>query len=256
MSAIGLALAVVLGGLVGFLIGCVGIGGVLLVPVLTYLGDVEIHLAISAAMVSYIFSGGMGAIVFARRGSLRRAPALWLCLGATPAAFLGAATVWSSPGALLEFVVAAVTLVSAWQSFRRPAAEHGEDGALPGPFALLAIGAVTGYGSALTGTGGPVILLSILMWTAAPILASVGLSLIIQVPIGMLATAGNLAFGAVDPWIAGAISAGSVGGALLGARLAHAAPRALMRRAVAAMLAGTGMMILGRLAYGLVAAPG
>ena len=34
----------------GALIGCIGIGGVVLVPLLVYFGDVDIKLAISAAM--------------------------------------------------------------------------------------------------------------------------------------------------------------------------------------------------------------
>ncbi len=54
--------------LVGALIGGVGVGGVLLVPALVYLGGVDIHVAIAAAMFSYLFTGVVGATVYARRG--------------------------------------------------------------------------------------------------------------------------------------------------------------------------------------------
>ena len=53
---------------------------------------------------------------------------------------------------------------------------------------LLVIGAITGFGSALTGTGGPVVLVPILVWCEMPILAAVGLSQAIQMPIALLAT--------------------------------------------------------------------
>ena len=70
----GLALHALLGGrqvLAGVLIGCIGIGGVLLVPALTYLGGIDIHVAITSCMVSYMFAGLVGAVSYARKGSIR-----------------------------------------------------------------------------------------------------------------------------------------------------------------------------------------
>ena len=48
----------------GALIGCIGIGGVVLVPLLVYFGDVDIKLAISAAMFAYIVSGLVGTFIY------------------------------------------------------------------------------------------------------------------------------------------------------------------------------------------------
>src|SRR5262249_10347729 len=53
----------------GLLIGCVGIGGVLLVPVLTLAG-VDVHAAIAASMFSFIFSGLIGVWLYQRKGSI------------------------------------------------------------------------------------------------------------------------------------------------------------------------------------------
>ncbi len=69
---------------VGVLIGSIGIGGVLLVPTVTYLGGIEIHTAIAVAMFSYLFTGAVGATIYARRRSIRWAMAIWLCAGAMP----------------------------------------------------------------------------------------------------------------------------------------------------------------------------
>jgi uncharacterized membrane protein YfcA len=52
--------------LVGVLIGCIGIGGVLLVPSLVYIGGMDVHIAIASCMFSYLFSGAIGAFEFAR----------------------------------------------------------------------------------------------------------------------------------------------------------------------------------------------
>ena len=83
--------------LVGILIGSIGIGGVLLVPALTLLAGIEIHVAIAACMLSYAFSGAVGAWIFAKHGSIRWETGLWLCLGAMPGAYTGAFVVSGLP---------------------------------------------------------------------------------------------------------------------------------------------------------------
>ena len=79
--------------LVGVLIGSIGVGGVLLVPALTYISGIEIHIAIAACMLSYAFSGSVGAMIYARHKTIRWETGLWLCLGAMPGAYLGALVV-------------------------------------------------------------------------------------------------------------------------------------------------------------------
>lgn len=55
----------------GLLIGCVGIGGVILVPLLSNVGGIDAHTAIASAMFAYLISGAMGTIVYAQQGSIR-----------------------------------------------------------------------------------------------------------------------------------------------------------------------------------------
>src|SRR4051794_13243823 len=73
----------------GVLIGCIGIGGVLLVPCLTLAG-VDVHTAIGASMFSYLFAGAIGVALYARHGSIAWGSASWLAAGAAPGALLGA----------------------------------------------------------------------------------------------------------------------------------------------------------------------
>src|ERR1700757_5483910 len=61
----------------GLLIGCIGIGGVLLVPILSLMG-IDVHAAIAASMFGYLFSGLIGTWLYARKASIDWPSALWL----------------------------------------------------------------------------------------------------------------------------------------------------------------------------------
>ena len=111
---------------------------------------------------------------------------------------------------------------------------------------LFAIGAVTGLGSSMSGTGGPLLLVPILLWLHVPVLASVGLSQVIQLPISAFATAGNLVYGAIDVVVAAALSLLLMIGVWLGARLAHRVSSAALKRFVSFVLLAVGGMMLVR----------
>ena len=66
----GLILVTILGLISGLSIGCIGIGGVILVPGLFYLGGIPIQIAIAAAMMGYVLTGVVGTVVYARNKSI------------------------------------------------------------------------------------------------------------------------------------------------------------------------------------------
>ena len=237
-----------LGVFVGILIGCVGIGGVLLVPGLTYLFGLPVHTAIAAAMFSYIFSGAAGAAIYARHGSIRWALAGWILLAAAPAAFAGSAIVSVTPGRWLELLIAMLIIFAGVNAIRKRSEPEKAGPALGAP-ALVVIGVVTGLGSSLTGTGGPLILVPLAIWLGFPTLTAVGLSQAVQLPIASLATAGNVIYGTVD-WVAsGVLAAALIVGAAAGAKLAHAAPRETLSLLLAWVLFGVGSFMTVRLGW-------
>ena len=232
---------------VGILIGAIGIGGVLLVPMLTYVLGISIHVAIATAMFSYLFTGLVGAFEYARRGSVNWGKGLWLCLGGMPGGYLGAMMAWSTPGIILETFIGALVFISGLQALRPEGKENKKGSALKAP-ALILIGLFTGFASAITGTGGPLVLVPLLLWLKVPALTAVGLSQIIQIPIALLATGGNLTFGHVDFALGLGLSVILVGGVVIGARVAHQVSRVTLKRIIAVALLITGGAMLTRVA--------
>jgi uncharacterized protein len=240
-----------LGILSGLMIGCFGIGGVILVPALVFLAGIAIQIAIPAAMFAYILSGLVATAVFARNKSIDWRMASSLCIGGTPAAFAGAWAVSVFDTRLLAGCLGVLTLVSGVNSLR-PQTDAEIDRATLSSGMLLVIGTVTGFLSSLTGTGGPLLLVPILLSMRLGVLASVGLSQIFQLPVAIAATAGNLVYGKLDLALGIVLAVSLSGGSWFGAELAHVVPRATLRAIVASALVIVGLFILANVGWRLI----
>jgi len=250
MDASTLALIGFLSIFVGILVGGIGIGGVLLVPMLTLVFGLSIHVAIGAAIFSYIFSGLVGAILYARQRSINWNMALWLFVGAIPAAFAGAflSSVISARG--LEFFIA-VLIIFVGANAVMMGSQAGEDQRTLEKTTLVGLGTITGVGSALSGTGGPLILVPILVWLKVPVLTAVGLSQAVQLPIATLATAGNFLYGSVNITIGVTLALALMIGAAIGSRIAHAVSGTTLKKIVAWVLVVVGIFMVIRVARDL-----
>jgi len=239
---------VLLGTVSGLMIGCIGIGGVILVPALVFLADIPIRIAIPAVMLSYIVSGSVATIVFGRNKSIHWPMAMWLCLGATPAAFAGAWAVSVFNPRLLEACLGLLTFLSGLNSFRLPQTSELHASAVSSKV-LLPVGAGTGLLSSLTGTGGPLVLVPILIAMNVPVLTAVGLSQVIQLPVALAATLGNILYGTLDLTLGGLLAVSLAAGSWYGAKLAHIVPRSTLRRIVSVVLVLTGTFILAKVGW-------
>lgn len=253
-----LVLFLAFGFIAGVMIGSVGVGGVILVPLLSYVGGIDIRVAIAAAMFAYLISGAVGTWVYAREKSMRWDMTGWMWLGAMPAALAGALALPLFAGWALELCLGALTAGSGCHALmKRPAtttatevrnkrARVGGDAPLPPATATL-IGGVTGFLSSLTGTGGPLTLLPILLWLNVPVLTTVGLGVAIQLPIAALATAGNVFTGTLQLTLGGVLGVGILFGTWVGAKLAHVAPKEALRKLISTLLVVVGGLILLKL---------
>jgi uncharacterized protein len=227
---------------VGLLIGWVGIGGVLLTPALVYVGGLGFHLAAATSMWAFLFTGVAGTSIYARHGSIDWRLAAWVGVGVVPAAFAGAwANVALPEGVLMALLAALLVVTGADALMRGSVIEQGARRFRA--TTLLAIGALIGFGSALTGTGGAVLLVPILLLLRAPVLASVGAAQAVALPVVVFSTAGYFLYGSVDFVLGTAVGLAAAVGVVVGARMAHAAQAAVLRRVVATALLCAGLLI-------------
>ena len=213
---------------VGMLIGCVGIGGVLLTPTLVYVGGLGFHLAAATSMWAFLFAGAAGTLSYSGRGSIDWRLAAWVGAGVIPTAVAGARANAALPEGLLMALLAALMVASGVDALLGGKAVEG-GGRRFGVPALLAGGASVGFGSALTGTGGAVLLVPVLLLLRAPVLAAVGAAQAVALPVVAFSTVGYVLYGSVDFVLGTAVGLVAAVGVAVGARIAHAAPAAALR---------------------------
>ena len=232
---------------VGTLIGAVGIGGILLIPALSAFAGLSIHAAMATALFTFAFTGVTGTIMFQRRGSIDWAVTRPVLLGAVFFAFIGA---WvnslTGPGALALIlaaiiIFAGVYTLARWHGMTQ-AAFAGHPAAQR--ILLLALGAIAGFGSGLTGVGGPALSVPLMVLCGFPALKSIGASQVIQIVAAVSGTFANLKYGAIDYRVAATVTLLEIAGVLVGARIVHAVNADLLRKFVALLciVVGTGLM--------------
>ena len=228
-------LLTLIGLLAGILIGTIGIGGVILVPLLSFVLGIDLHIAMSASSLSFLFPGIVATLTYANKRSIVWEKVLWLSVGIIPAALLGALVNTNLNTDVLVLIVAGLIAFSGINVFIN---RQNESGVIPDfrkPL-LIIIGALVGFGSSLTGTGGPVLLVPILITLHYPALKSIGISQAIQLPIAVFAVIGFWLYGQIDLGLGLHLGIAQAAGVYIGAQIAHRLPIVQLRRLVAIAL--------------------
>jgi uncharacterized membrane protein YfcA len=222
----------------GVLIGVIGIGGVLVVPVLTESIGMPVTAAVAVSMCAFLLSGVV-ALCVRRRGMRLPSREAWVL---NLAALLGAAGgAWSIdrlPVSLVKLLVAAIAIASGINAIA--GVTRAQAGVALTPPAYAGIGLVVGCGSAWSGTGGPVMLIPILLAFGLPAATVIPLAQVIQIPIAASATGVNAMHGRIDWAIALAVGALLVAGTWTGLKLTRRIDHAALRKAVALGLIAVG----------------
>lgn len=232
---------------IGVMIGAVSVGGVVMVPALVLLTGIKIHVVVASVTFSALFSGALGTYLYGRQGAVRWSMGLWLGIGAMVGAYLGSAVLIRLPGVAVEAIVAILVLATGIHAVFGRASEARQRSSLA-PSAMLLIGFAAAFGSAVSGAGGPLLLVPILMWIKVPILTAVGLGQLFQIPVALFATARNWQSGIVDFEFGLLIGCCLMLGVFFGARLSSAINAAAVRRIVALVLIGTAIVMFARMA--------
>lgn len=232
---------------VGMLIGAVGVGGILLIPLLTPLAGLGTHEAMATALFSFIFTGLTGMYFFHRRASIDWRITIPLCLGALLLGFPGAAVNAKVNAGVLRLILAVFILfagvytIREWRRSDRALLQ--ERPALQG-LMLFCVGAIVGFGSGLTGVGGPALSVPIMMLLGFAPLATIGASQAVQVLAAFSGTLANLRYGSIDFGLVAFVTLAEVIGVVAGVRIVHALNVKVVRRFVALLCIVAGTVLL------------
>ena len=208
----------------------------------------------ATALFTFTFTGIVGTVLFQRRGSIDWSVTRPVLFSAAVFAFFGAwANSITRPTALALILAGIIILAGAytlftWRWTRKPAFQ---DDARAQRMLLLAVGAITGFGSGLTGVGGPALSVPLMVLFGFPALVSIGASQVIQIVAAISGTFGNLNFGSIDFAIAAAVTLLEIAGVMVGVRVAHAVHPVLLRKLVAVLCLVVGMALIVRELGGL-----
>lgn len=222
----------------GLLVGLTGIGGVLLVPVLTGAAGLPLERAVAACMLGFLFSSVYAAFIHLRRARPKARSVAALCVAAACGAALGAATFDRLPELGVRLFVAALALATGLHAL---ATRHARAARTPGPAALAVLGLAVGYGSAISGTGGPVMLIPILMALGTPVPGAIALGVAAGMPITVAATVVYAAEGRIDYPLAFTLAALLLAGTWAGGRLLSRLSGRALTVTVAWTLVGIGL---------------
>lgn len=232
---------------VGFLVGSTGVGGIILIPALTMLAGLDTHTAMATALASFIFSAFQVGWLYHRRGLLEFKVLIPMLVGGVVMGFVGAKVKAVLMAPVLNVALALLVLLAA-VNILMPAR--------PGTFSfaaagkklhdgfLMGLGSVVGFVAGLTGVGGPIISIPIMIYFGFTPVCSIAAGQSFSVGAALSGTAGNLLYGRIDWGIMALITIAQMMGTVAGVRLACRVPAVVLRRAVAVVCILIGFFLL------------
>lgn len=235
---------------VGFFIGTVGVGGILLIPPLTLVSNLSIHQASATALFSFFFAGMYGTWLFHRRASTNWAVSLPVCAGAAVFSYLGAWTQSQIGSTGLAAFIAATTILAGL--YLLLPAGHATRAAFDGRprsqlFLLFFVGAVAGFGSGLSGAGGPLFSVPLMLLLGFAPLTAVGTGQVLQIVAASFGSISHLQNDSIHFTVAACLVVGELIGVTVGVWWAHRAKAVHLRVMVSALCVLVGAWMLIRL---------
>ena len=257
-----------LGVVVGVLSGITGMGGILIPPFMIALLGLTPHLAMGTSLASFLPACLLAVWMHHRQGNIR-----WNLTGPLAGAgvicvFIGTELKAGAPGAALNILLSVLVIAVGAMTLRPPAAgaansaaatpAGAQDAATAGTPArsvrtrraeglrLAAVGGAVGVMSGLTGAGGSVLTIPIMILLGYAPLTAVASGLAYVVAVSAVGTVGNALHQAVDFPLAGLCALGQIAGMRAGIAVAGRLNARVMRLLVAWVCVLTGVGILAK----------
>ena len=233
---------------VGLLIGTVGVGGVLMVSFLALAGGLGIHQAAATSLFTFLFTGILGTWLYHRRGTIAWRVAAPVCAGALVFGYLGAPAAAGIDARPLAVIIALVIVAAGVYIFvpQRAAARSRDARGWREQALLAGVGAASGFGSGLSGAGGPLFSVPFMMILRYVPLTAVATSQVLQIVAATSGSVGNLRHEFIDFRIAALVIVFELAGVMVGVRLAHVASALALRRLAGVLCIFTGGLLLLR----------
>lgn len=232
---------------VGFLVGSTGVGGIILIPALTILAGLDTHTAMATALASFIFSAGQVGWLYHRRGLLEFKVLTPLLIGGVVMGFVGAKVKAILMAPVLNVALALLVLLAA-VNILMPARAGTFSFAAAGKRLhdgfLMVLGSFVGFIAGLTGVGGPIISIPVMIYFGFTPVCSIAAGQAFATGAALSGTAGNLLYGNIDWGVMALITVAQMVGTVAGVRLACRVPAAVLRRAVAIVCILIGLFLL------------
>lgn len=235
-----------LGLLGGFTAGLLGIGGgVILVPLLAYVGGLSFHMATAVSLVQVFFAAVSGVSRHFRLGNVSLRTAIIMGLGSSFAATIASATAPSIPAHWLQIGFLILVTVSG-ALLMVPKKESTATGVpSASPFALVGLGLVAGTMAGLLGAGGGFIMVPMMIYALGfRTKLAIGTSLATVLIGSFSGVAVKFATGQIEVLLAGVVVAGGLIGAQFGAWACNRASPVLLRRILSGILFLVGLRTL------------
>ncbi len=234
---------------VGFFCGCTSIGGILLIPGIVLLSSLGIHEAMATSLFSFAIMAMLGTFLHARKGTMRLREALAISGGSLVSGFVGAWANAAFSAQTLNLVLALLILfagLSTLKSGKRPLVNV--PGASEGTqlCVLVLLGLFVGFMAGLTGIGGPVLSVPIMIAMGYAPLAAIAVAQPLQLVAGVSGSIVYMLNGSVDYFLAVWITALELAGFYAGLALAYRMNAKNLRICISMLCIATSLYLLVR----------
>jgi len=234
---------------VGFLTGTTGIGGILIPPILEMVMGVETHVAMGTGLFAFLFFVPVSLWMYWKMDLLEWKESVPLCIGGLLFSYAGAALKAQLPATTLNIILACLIMFAGTLVFFPVKPGNTYFFTLSKrvrQLGLFGIGAFVGVMAGLTGAGGPVLSIPIMILLGyTPIMAIVA-GQIFALSAAITGSVGNYMYGGLDIGLGVFIGLVQVVGLIIGIRLASSCNQVLLKRMVGVVAIVMGVYIFTR----------
>ncbi|MCL5039152.1 MAG: sulfite exporter TauE/SafE family protein [Firmicutes bacterium] len=226
--------------IIGVSVGATGIGGFLLPFILWAFLHLSVRDSLAVGFTAFTAGGIIGTHFYWRNGHIDRRLTVYLSLGTLPGALLGSRLNLALPQESVKVMLAVMVLLTSlyllWSPRPIKKAIAGEPPPKAGPathhWLLFITGLVTGTGSSLTGVGGPLLVVPVLIAFQIPAHQAVGVALFNSLIVSTAAGLVYLSHAAVSAALVLPTTLAHAAGIALGAFISHRWSGLFLRQAI------------------------